>query len=41
MSVSMLLMIIERFRGGDAAPVYARFRERGRMAPPGLEYVGS
>lgn len=34
-------MIIERFRGGDAAPVYARFRERGRLAPEGLRYVSS
>lgn len=34
-------MVIEHFRGGDAVPVYRRFRERGRMAPPGLDYVGS
>jgi len=34
-------MIIERFRDGDAAPVYRRFRERGRMAPEGLEYIAS
>jgi len=34
-------MIIERFRNGDAAPVYARFRERGRLAPEGLNYVSS
>jgi hypothetical protein len=34
-------MIIEHFRGGDAAPVYARFRERGRLAPAGLQYVNS
>ena len=27
----MLFMIIEHFRGGDPAPVGARFRERGRM----------
>jgi Protein of unknown function (DUF3303) len=37
----MLFMVIERFRGGDAAPVYRRFRERGRMAPDGLRYVDS
>ncbi len=37
----MLYMVIERFRGGDAAPVYRRFRERGRMAPDGLRYVDS
>ena len=33
-------MIIETFIEG-AAPVYARFRERGRMAPEGLSYIGS
>ena len=37
----MLYMVIERFHGGDPAPVYARFRERGRLAPDGLEYVNS
>ncbi|MCG7207367.1 DUF3303 domain-containing protein [Streptomyces arenae] len=37
----MLFMIIERFRGGGAAPVYERFRERGRMAPDGLRYIDS
>jgi len=37
----MLFMVIERFRGGDAVPVYRRFRERGRMAPEGLTYVDS
>ena len=37
----MLFMVIERFRGGDAAAVYRRFRERGRMAPEGLRYVES
>ncbi len=34
-------MVIEHFRGGDAAPVYQRFRERGRLAPDGLTYVAS
>ena len=34
-------MVIEHFRDGDAAPVYARFRERGRLAPEGLTYVNS
>ena len=37
----MLFMVIERFRGGDAAPVYRRYRERGRMMPEGLSYVES
>lgn len=37
----MQYLVIERFRNGDPGPVYQRFRERGRMAPPGLIYVGS
>jgi hypothetical protein len=37
----MHYLVIETFAGGDPAPVYSRFRERGRLAPPGLEYVGS
>lgn len=37
----MLFLVIEHFRGGDPVPVYARFRERGRMAPAGLAYLGS
>jgi hypothetical protein len=37
----MLYMIIERFRNGDAVAVYRRFRERGRQAPEGLDYVSS
>lgn len=37
----MLYMIIERFRPGQAAAVYGRARERGRMMPPGLTYVAS
>jgi hypothetical protein len=34
-------MVIERFRNGEAVPVYRRFRERGRMAPEGLNYISS
>ena len=34
-------MVIEHFRNDDAIPVYRRFRERGRMAPEGLNYVSS
>jgi hypothetical protein len=34
-------MVIEHFRGRDAAPVYRRFRDRGRLAPDGLGYVSS
>jgi hypothetical protein len=37
----MLYMIEEQFRGGRPEAVYARFRERGRMAPEGLHYVAS
>ncbi|HXT16190.1 MAG TPA: DUF3303 family protein [Gemmatimonadaceae bacterium] len=37
----MLFMIIEHFHDGDPRPVYARFRERGRLAPEGLRYVNS
>jgi hypothetical protein len=37
----MLYMIVETFRGGDAVPVYRRFRDRGRLAPEGLRYVAS
>ena len=36
-----LYMVIEHFRNGDAAPVYRRLRERGRMAPEGLAYISS
>jgi uncharacterized protein DUF3303 len=37
----MLYMIVERFCGGDAVPVYRRFRDHGRLAPEGLRYVDS
>jgi hypothetical protein len=37
----MLFMIVETFRGGDAVPVYRRFRDSGRLAPEGLRYVDS
>jgi hypothetical protein len=36
-----LYMVVEHFRDGNAAPVYRRFRERGRLAPAGLTYVSS
>ena len=35
----MLFMVIERFK--DAKVVYRRVREKGRMLPEGLKYVGS
>ena len=37
----MIYLIIETFLGGDPAPVYRRFRENGRLAPEGLDYVSS
>ena len=36
-----LYMVIENFKNRDAAPVYRRFRDRRRLAPPGLSYVSS
>jgi uncharacterized protein DUF3303 len=36
-----LYMVIENFKNGDAAPVYRRFRDRGRLAPEGLSYISS
>jgi hypothetical protein len=37
----MLFIVIERFKHGDAAPVYRRFHEQGRMLPEGLKYLQS
>jgi hypothetical protein len=37
----MQYLVIETFRNHDPVPVYGRFRERGRMAPDGLQYIGS
>ena len=37
----MLFMVIERFKGRDPAPIYARFREQGRAMPAGLRYIDS
>jgi hypothetical protein len=37
----MTYMVVEHFRGGDALPVYRRFRDQGRLAPEGLKYVAS
>jgi len=36
-----MFLVIERFRNKDAAAVYRRFREKGRMLPDGLRYVDS
>jgi len=37
----VLYMVIERFKDRDALAVYRRFRDRGRMTPEGLTFVGS
>ena len=37
----MLYMVIERFKNRDAVAVYRRARDKGRMLPDGLAYVGS
>jgi hypothetical protein len=37
----MLFMVVERFRNQDAKSVYRHFREKGRMMPEGLTFVGS
>lgn len=37
----MLFMVIEHFKNRDAAAVYKRFRDRGRMMPDGLKYIDS
>jgi Domain of unknown function (DUF3303) len=37
----MLFMVIERYKNQDARSVYQRFKEKGRMMPDGLRYVGS
>jgi hypothetical protein len=37
----MLFMVIERFASGNPLPIYARFRDQGRLAPEGLKYVSS
>lgn len=36
-----LHMVMEHFKVGDAIPVYRRFRDRGRLAPPRLSYLSS
>jgi hypothetical protein len=37
----MLFMIVENFKHGDPLPVYRRFRDRGRLAPEGVQYISS
>lgn len=36
-----LYMVVEHFKNNDAIPIYRRFRDHGRKAPPGLLYVSS
>ena len=37
----MLYMVIEHYKARDPVPVYRRFAQLGRLAPPGLTYVAS
>lgn len=37
----MLYMVVEHFMNQDPLPVYRRFRDHGRLAPEGLQYVSS
>jgi len=37
----MLYMVVEHFKDADPLPVYRRFRDHGRLAPEGLQYVSS
>jgi hypothetical protein len=37
----MLFIVIEHFKNHDAASVYRRFQDRGRMLPEGLKYIES
>jgi hypothetical protein len=37
----MLYLVIENFKNEDPVPVYRRFRDQGRLAPEGLQYVSS
>ena len=37
----MLFMVVEHFKNKDPLPVYRRFRDRGRLAPEGVQYISS
>ncbi len=37
----MLFMVVETFRNQDAKSAYQRFRDKGRLMPEGLTFVGS
>jgi hypothetical protein len=34
-------MIVEHYLNKDPLPIYRRFRDHGRLAPEGLQYVSS
>lgn len=36
-----IYMVIEKYKNKDPKPVYRRFKEKGRMAPDGLNYISS
>jgi Domain of unknown function (DUF3303) len=37
----MLFMVVEDFRGRDRKSIYRRARDKGRIMPEGLRFVGS
>jgi hypothetical protein len=37
----LLYMVVEHFKNQDPVPVYRRFRDCGRLAPEGLQYISS
>ncbi|HEV7664170.1 MAG TPA: DUF3303 family protein [Chloroflexota bacterium] len=37
----MLYLLIEHYKPGRAEDVYRRFRDHGRLAPAGVEYLAS
>ncbi len=39
--VNTLYMVVEHYKNDDAAPVYRRLRDHGRMAPEGVVFVSS
>jgi hypothetical protein len=39
--MTMLFMVIERFKPGTVPAIYRRLRDEGRSMPEGLTYIGS
>lgn len=39
--LTVLYMVVEKFKNQNPVPVYRRFRDQGRLAPDGLRYVAS